>query len=253
MWRFCMGGGVDGVIYRVAESQLLAECMKIAAERRLLSPCPTSDAVITGVYQPSLHIYYPHCLLWEGQGEAETLTSCYCKCLLLAAKTDLVSVAFPNIQYRRLWLFPRIKLLLLLWKPCGKLCPKPLIFSRYFLSVLMRKTIARMKNYWHPRWLSLSKPPFSLAFSNGGFDRLSYQLQSSEMFLLTSSENTTTATSTEINFQILTSRWLSLSKPPSSLAFSYGRFNASTSPATTSSTTVSTGTQWFYLKSASKL
>jgi len=37
-------------------------------------------------------------------------------------------------------------------------------------------------------------------------------------------------------------RLLSLSKPPSSLAFSYGRFDASTSSATTGSTIVSTDT-----------
>jgi len=43
-------------------------------------------------------------------------------------------------------------------------------------------------------------------------------------------------------FNIGKLRWLSLSKPPSSLAFSYGRFDASTSSATTGSMTVSTGT-----------
>jgi len=42
---------------------------------------------------------------------------------------------------------------------------------------------------------------------------------------------------TEINFQILALQWLSLSKPPPLLAFSYGGFDASTSSATTGSTT----------------
>jgi len=47
------------------------------------------------------------------------------------------------------------------------------------------------------------------------------------------STSSTTAYATEINFQILAIRWLSLSKPPSLLVFSYGRFDASTNSATT--------------------
>jgi len=95
------GGGVDGAIHRAAGPQLLEECMKIAAERRPGSPCPAGDAVITGAYLLSckyvIHTVGP---VWHGgrQGEAETLASCYRNSLLLAAKTGLASVAFPNIS-----------------------------------------------------------------------------------------------------------------------------------------------------------
>ena len=95
------GGGVDGAIHRAAGPQLLAECMKIAAERRPGSPCPTGDAVITGAYQlPCKHVIHTVGPVWHGggQGEAETLASCYRNSLMLAAQTGLTSIAFPNIS-----------------------------------------------------------------------------------------------------------------------------------------------------------
>ncbi|MDR0455174.1 MAG: O-acetyl-ADP-ribose deacetylase [Treponema sp.] len=95
------GGGVDGAIHRAAGPQLLAECMKIAAERRPGSPCQAGDAVITGAYQlPCTYIIHTVGPIWQGggQGEAEILASCYRKSLLLAAKTGLTSIAFPNIS-----------------------------------------------------------------------------------------------------------------------------------------------------------
>jgi len=95
------GGGVDGAIHRAAGPQLLAECMKIAEERHPGSPCPAGDAVITGAYRlPCKHVIHTVGPVWHGggQGEAETLASCYRNSLLLAAKTDLTSIAFPNIS-----------------------------------------------------------------------------------------------------------------------------------------------------------
>jgi O-acetyl-ADP-ribose deacetylase (regulator of RNase III) len=95
------GGGVDGAIHRAAGPQLLAECMKIAAERRPGSPCPAGDAVITGAYNlPCKYVIHTVGPVWHGggQGEAETLASCYRNSLLLAAQTGLASVAFPNIS-----------------------------------------------------------------------------------------------------------------------------------------------------------
>jgi len=75
--------------------------MKIAAERRPDSPCPAGDAVITGAYQlPCKHVIHTVGPVWHGggQGEAETLASCYRNSLLLAAKNGLTSIAFPNIS-----------------------------------------------------------------------------------------------------------------------------------------------------------
>ncbi|MDR2575942.1 MAG: O-acetyl-ADP-ribose deacetylase [Treponema sp.] len=95
------GGGVDGAIHRAAGPQLLEECMKIAAERRPESPCPAGDAVITGAYRlPCKYVIHTVGPVWYGggQGEAETLASCYRNSLLLAAKTGLASIAFPNIS-----------------------------------------------------------------------------------------------------------------------------------------------------------
>jgi len=95
------GGGVDGAIHRAAGPHLLEECMKIAAERRPGSPCPAGDAVITGAYRlPCKHVIHTVGPVWHGggQGEADTLASCYRNCLLLAAQTGLASIAFPNIS-----------------------------------------------------------------------------------------------------------------------------------------------------------
>ena len=97
------GGGVDGAIHRAAGPQLLEECRKIAEERRNIpgGPCPAGDAVMTAAYRlPCKHIIHTVGPVWHGggQGEAETLASCYRNSLLLAAGAGLVSIAFPNIS-----------------------------------------------------------------------------------------------------------------------------------------------------------
>jgi O-acetyl-ADP-ribose deacetylase (regulator of RNase III) len=95
------GGGVDGAIHRAAGPKLLVECKKIAAERRPGSPCPPGDAVITGAYNlPCKYVIHTVGPVWHGggEGEAEILATCYRNSLLLAAKTGLVSIAFPNIS-----------------------------------------------------------------------------------------------------------------------------------------------------------
>jgi len=97
------GGGVDGAIHRAAGSALLQECIKIASERRHISggPCPCGDAVITRGYNlPCKYVIHTVGPVWYGggQGEAESLASCYRKSLMLAAENNLVSIAFPNIS-----------------------------------------------------------------------------------------------------------------------------------------------------------
>jgi O-acetyl-ADP-ribose deacetylase (regulator of RNase III) len=97
------GGGVDGAIHRAAGPLLLAECVKIAEERRGLQggPCPAGDAVITAAYRlPCKRVIHTVGPVWQGgsQGEPELLASCYRKSLLLAEKNGLESIAFPNIS-----------------------------------------------------------------------------------------------------------------------------------------------------------
>ncbi len=97
------GGGVDGAIHRAAGSSLLDECIRIAEERRNIQngPCPAGDAVITNAGKLSckkiIHTVGP---VWRGgkSNEAETLASCYRKSLLIAEKSGLKSIAFPNIS-----------------------------------------------------------------------------------------------------------------------------------------------------------
>ena len=97
------GGGVDGAIHHAAGPKLLEECIKIAKERRNIpgGPCPAGDAVITAGYNlPCKNIIHTVGPVWQGgdQGEPETLASCYRTSLLLAAKSGLKSIAFPNIS-----------------------------------------------------------------------------------------------------------------------------------------------------------
>ena len=97
------GGGVDGAIHRAAGPRLLAECRRIAEERRDIpgGPCPAGDAVITGAGSlPCKRVIHTVGPVWHGgtRGEAETLASCYRRSLLLAGEAGLVSVAFPNIS-----------------------------------------------------------------------------------------------------------------------------------------------------------
>jgi O-acetyl-ADP-ribose deacetylase (regulator of RNase III) len=97
------GGGVDGAIHRAAGPELLAECRRIAQERRGRAggPCPAGDAVITGPGKlPCKRVIHTVGPVWRGggKGEPELLASCYRNSLLLAEAEGLRSIAFPNIS-----------------------------------------------------------------------------------------------------------------------------------------------------------
>lgn len=88
------GGGVCGAIHRAAGPRLWDEC-------RAIGHCAPGDAVITGGYNlPARHVIHTVGPVWEGggHGEAATLASCYRRCIELAQRHGLHSVAFPAIS-----------------------------------------------------------------------------------------------------------------------------------------------------------
>lgn len=88
------GGGVDGAIHRAAGSELLAECHKLGG-------CETGNAKATpGFKLPAKWVFHAVGPVWQGGGhfEDDLLAGCYSRCLELAKKHNVRSIAFPAIS-----------------------------------------------------------------------------------------------------------------------------------------------------------
>jgi O-acetyl-ADP-ribose deacetylase len=90
------GGGVDGAIHRAAGPEL-------ARAGALLAPCRAGDAKATPAFNlaPGIkHVIHTVGPVWRGGGndEAQTLASCYRRCLEVADELGAASVAFPAIS-----------------------------------------------------------------------------------------------------------------------------------------------------------
>ncbi len=88
------GGGVDGAIHRAAGPDLLKEC-------QTLGGCPTGSAKMTKGYRlKAKHVIHAVGPVWQGggQGEADTLSTCYSIAIDLAGSAGLRSIAFPAIS-----------------------------------------------------------------------------------------------------------------------------------------------------------
>ena len=90
------GGGVDGAIHRAAGPRL-------AEAGRAIAPCPRGDAKATPAFNldpPVRYVIHTVGPVWQGggRGEAQTLASCYRRCLEVAGELGVRSIAVPAIS-----------------------------------------------------------------------------------------------------------------------------------------------------------
>ncbi|MCC5785150.1 MAG: O-acetyl-ADP-ribose deacetylase [Phycisphaerales bacterium] len=98
--RLLGGGGVDGAIHRGAGPELLEACRGLPEYAPGLR-CREGEAVVTPAFGlPCRIVIHTVGPVWNGggEGEAETLASCYENALRLAAEHRARSVAFPAIS-----------------------------------------------------------------------------------------------------------------------------------------------------------
>ena len=92
------GGGVDGAIHRAGGPDILEQCKRIVAN---IGSLPAGDAVITtGGRLTAKHVIHTVGPIWRGGGKNEPvlLKNAYRNSLLLAAREEIKSIAFPSIS-----------------------------------------------------------------------------------------------------------------------------------------------------------
>ena len=94
------GGGVDGAIHRAGGPAILVECRKIR-QTQFLDGLPAGEAVITTAGNlPAryvIHTVGPVYGQHDGN-ESKLLAACYQNSLMLAARHELTSIAFPAVS-----------------------------------------------------------------------------------------------------------------------------------------------------------
>lgn len=94
------GGGVDGAIHRAGGPAILEACMRIR-ETEYPDGLPTGRAVITtGGALAAKHVIHTVGPMYGHHGgeEARLLAACYRNSIVLAARNDLETLAFPAIS-----------------------------------------------------------------------------------------------------------------------------------------------------------
>lgn len=94
------GGGVDGAIHRAAGSRLLEACAAFPEVAPGVRCRPGEAKIMPGFSLSARHVIATVGPVWRGggQGEDETLASCYRSCLAVAGEHRLDSIAFPSIS-----------------------------------------------------------------------------------------------------------------------------------------------------------
>lgn len=94
------GGGVDGAIHRAGGEAILEECRQVRATKWPKGLPPGEAVATTGGNLAAKYVIHTVGPIWAGggQGEAETLASCYGAAIRCAEELGLESVAFPAIS-----------------------------------------------------------------------------------------------------------------------------------------------------------
>ncbi len=111
------GGGVDGAIHRAGGPTILTECRALRAGP-LPDGLPPGQAIATTAGRlPAKRVIHTVGPIWHGgsHGEDQILASCYRECLRLAARENLVSIAFPAIS-TGVYGFPKERAARIAWR-----------------------------------------------------------------------------------------------------------------------------------------